>query len=103
MGTCDNRKGDAMTPDGMKIKALAPWFGGKRNMAERIVRELGEHRVYWGLCCGSLAVEMVKPPANMETDTVRVLYAETGSTTTINRTANSRRYCIPRKDEIDEQ
>ena len=50
-----------------KIKALAPWFGGKRGMARRIVQEIGEHRVYWGLCCGSLAVEMVKPPCVMET------------------------------------
>ena len=51
----------------MKIKAIAPWFGGKRTLAPRIVAELGPHRVYWGLCCGSLAVEMAKPPCIMET------------------------------------
>ncbi|MEM6750864.1 MAG: DNA adenine methylase [Planctomycetota bacterium] len=49
------------------IKAIAPWFGGKRSMAPLIVKQLGPHRSYWGLCCGSLAVEMAKPPATMET------------------------------------
>ncbi len=53
--------------DQPKIRAIAPWFGGKRGMARRIVQEIGDHRVYWGLCCGSLAVEMVKPPCVMET------------------------------------
>lgn len=31
----------------MKIKAIAPWFGGKRNLAPQIVRLLGRHRAYW--------------------------------------------------------
>lgn len=52
--------------DQMKIKSIAPWFGGKRTLAPEIVRELGEHRAYWGLCCGSLAVEFAKEPATME-------------------------------------
>lgn len=52
---------------GMKIKALAPWFGGKRSMAPAIVRELGEHRSYWEPFCGSMAVLLAKPPASMET------------------------------------
>lgn len=51
----------------MTIGAIAPYFGGKRALAPRIVAELGKHRVYWGLCCGSLAVEMIKPPCVMET------------------------------------
>jgi len=51
----------------MKIKALAGWAGGKRTLASRIVEELGPHRAYWGLCCGSLAVEFAKPPCSMET------------------------------------
>ena len=51
----------------MKIKAIAPWFGGKRTMAPRIVQELGKHRSYWGICCGSLAVEFAKEPSSMET------------------------------------
>lgn len=50
-----------------KIKALAPWFGGKRTLGETIAAEFGPHRAYWGLCCGSLAVEFAKYPATMET------------------------------------
>lgn len=56
-----------VTQEAMKIKAVAPWFGGKRTMAPRIVKELGEHRAYWGLCCGSMAVEFAKEPSSMET------------------------------------
>ena len=51
----------------MKIKAIAPWFGGKRNLAPRIVELLGKHRVYWEPFCGSMAVLMAKPPCVMET------------------------------------
>jgi len=51
----------------MKIKALAPWFGGKRNLAARIVELLGKHRVYWEPFCGSMAVLMAKPSCVMET------------------------------------
>ncbi len=51
----------------MKIKAIAPWFGGKRNLAPVIVEELGPHRVYWEPFCGSMAVLMAKAPCVMET------------------------------------
>jgi DNA adenine methylase len=51
----------------MKIKALAPWFGGKRNLAPWIVEELGEHSVYWEPFCGSMSVLLAKPPCVMET------------------------------------
>lgn len=51
----------------MKIRALAPWFGGKRNLASRIVGVLGPHRVYWEPFCGSMAVLLAKPPCVMET------------------------------------
>jgi len=51
----------------MKIKAIAPWFGGKRNLASRIVELLGPHRVYWEPFCGSMAVLMAKPTCVMET------------------------------------
>ena len=51
----------------MRIKALAPWFGGKRTLAPRIVAELGKHRIYWDVFCGSAAVLFAKPPCVMET------------------------------------
>lgn len=53
--------------DDLLIGALAPWFGGKRNMARRIVAELGPHRAYWGLCCGSMPELFAKEPVTMET------------------------------------
>jgi DNA adenine methylase len=51
----------------MKMGALAPWFGSKRTLAPRIIAELGEHRAYWELFAGSMAVTLAKPPASMET------------------------------------
>lgn len=51
----------------MKIKALAPWFGAKRNLAPRIVELLGPHSVYWEPFCGSMAVLLAKPSCVMET------------------------------------
>ncbi|MEE9365861.1 MAG: DNA adenine methylase [Dehalococcoidales bacterium] len=53
--------------DVMKITAIAPWFGGKRNLAPKIVEMLGEHRVYWEPFCGSMAVLFAKPTCVMET------------------------------------
>lgn len=51
----------------MQIKALAPWAGSKRNLAPKIIAELGPHRAWWELCCGSCAVTLAKPPASIET------------------------------------
>ena len=51
----------------VKITALAPWFGSKRTLAPRIVEALGEHRCYWEPFCGSMAVLLSKPVAQMET------------------------------------
>ena len=51
----------------MKIKAIAPWFGGKRTLAPEIIAEFGPHRAYWEPFCGSMAVLMDKEPATMET------------------------------------
>jgi len=51
----------------MKINALAPWFGAKRNMARVIVELIGRHRIYWEPFCGSMAVLLAKPPCVMET------------------------------------
>ncbi len=51
----------------MKIKALAPWFGSKRNLAPTIVELIGTHKVYWEPFCGSMAVLLIKPTCEMET------------------------------------
>ncbi len=51
----------------MKVKSLAPWFGGKRNLAAVIVAELGDHSAYWEPFCGSMAVLLSKAPCKMET------------------------------------
>lgn len=51
----------------MKIKAIAPWFGAKRNLAPVIVDLIGKHKAYWEPFCGSMAVLMLKPPCAMET------------------------------------
>ena len=50
-----------------KIKAIAPWFGGKRAMAPAIVAELGKHTQYFEPFCGSMAVLFAKPPSQKET------------------------------------
>jgi DNA adenine methylase len=51
----------------MKIKAIAPYFGGKRNLAPTIVKLLGSHNSYWEPFCGSMAVLFAKKPCTMET------------------------------------
>jgi DNA adenine methylase len=51
----------------MKVKAIAPWFGGKRNMAQEIVAAIGPHVTYWEPFCGSMAVLFAKPACRMET------------------------------------
>lgn len=51
----------------MKLKAMAPWFGGKRTMAPLIVNQLGEHKQYFEPFCGSAAVLFAKTPVSFET------------------------------------
>lgn len=51
----------------MKIKSIAPWFGGKRTLAPEIVRQLGAHAQYFEPFCGSLAVLFGKPQSRQET------------------------------------
>lgn len=51
----------------MKIKSIAPWFGGKRTMAPDIVKQLGPHTQYFEPFCGSLAVLLAKEKSNYET------------------------------------
>lgn len=53
--------------DGMTIKALAPWFGGKRTLAPRIAAELGKHTQYFEPFLGSAAVLFAKEPSQKET------------------------------------
>lgn len=50
----------------MKIKAIAPWFGGKRTLAPRIVAELGDHRAYWEPFCGGISIILQKERARQE-------------------------------------
>jgi DNA adenine methylase len=52
---------------GMKITAIAPWFGSKRTLAPEIIRQLGPHSAYWEPFCGSMAVLLAKEPSAMET------------------------------------
>ncbi len=65
--------GDIMS-DKPIITALVPYFGGKRNLASKIVAEIGSHRVWWDPFCGSLAVLFAKPACRMET--VNDLYGD---------------------------
>lgn len=51
----------------MPVKAIAPWFGGKRTLAPAIVRELGKHTQYFEPFCGSMAVLFAKEPSQKET------------------------------------
>jgi DNA adenine methylase len=51
----------------MKIKAIAPWFGGKRTLAPAIALELGAHGQYFEPFCGSMAVLFAKAPSQKET------------------------------------
>lgn len=51
----------------MKIKSLAPWFGGKRTLAPDIVELLGQHTQYFEPFCGSMAVLFAKEPSRQET------------------------------------
>lgn len=51
----------------MKVRALEPWFGGKRTMATAIVRQLGPHSQYFEPFCGSMAVLFAKEATQKET------------------------------------
>lgn len=66
MPTKTRRQAAADPPDG-KIKAIAPWFGGKRTMAPLIVEQLGKHGQYFEPFCGSMAVLFAKEPSQKET------------------------------------
>jgi DNA adenine methylase len=53
--------------DKPKIGAIAPWFGGKRNLASTIAAEIGPHTDYWEPFCGSMAMLFGKEPSRNET------------------------------------
>jgi len=55
-----------VTMQDMKIKAIAPWFGGKRTLAPRIIAELGQHHSYWDPFCGGISVLLQKPRVRQE-------------------------------------
>jgi DNA adenine methylase len=50
-----------------KIKAIAPWFGGKRTLAADVVELIGKHTQYFEPFCGSMAVLLAKEPSQKET------------------------------------
>jgi len=50
-----------------KITAIAPWFGGKRTLAPKIVQQLGKHTQYFEPFCGSMAVLFAKERSQKET------------------------------------
>lgn len=50
-----------------KIRAILPYFGGKRTLAEDIVAEMGPHSQWFEPFCGSLAVTLAKPVSQKET------------------------------------
>lgn len=50
----------------MKIKAIAPWFGGKRTLARRIIAEAGEHHAWWELFCGGVSIILQKDRCRQE-------------------------------------
>lgn len=52
--------------DAPTITAIAPWFGGKRTLAPRIVKELGDHTYYAEGCFGGLSVVLAKPVCGHE-------------------------------------
>lgn len=55
-----------MTTSEPKIKAVAPWAGGKRKLAKRIIAELGEHVLYIEPFVGGCSILFQKPRAERE-------------------------------------
>jgi len=50
----------------MKVWALAPWAGAKRNLASAIVALLGRHNAYWEPFAGGAAILLAKEPSRIE-------------------------------------
>jgi DNA adenine methylase len=43
-----------------KLNALVPYFGCKRQLADRIIAEFGDHYAFWDIMCGSCAIPLAK-------------------------------------------
>lgn len=50
----------------MKVTAIAPWAGCKRNLAERLHQVFGPHDLYCAPFCGGLGEFLTKPVARVE-------------------------------------
>ncbi len=50
----------------MKVTAIVPYYGSKRQLAPLIVERLGKHTAFVDPFCGSLAVLLAKPACRME-------------------------------------
>lgn len=50
----------------MILAATLPYFGGKRELAPKIVKHFGKHDTYYELFCGSAAVLFAKPQSRLE-------------------------------------
>lgn len=55
------------TMDAPLITSLAPWFGGKRTLAPKIVALMRPHRCYWEPFAGGVSIIFAKEPCPMET------------------------------------
>lgn len=51
----------------MKVRAILPYFGGKRTLAPKIVGLIGKHTQYFEPFCGSMAVLFAKERSQKET------------------------------------
>ena len=57
---------DNTTESPMKVTAIAPWAGAKRNMAKGLHEFFGPHNAYWAPFCGGLGDFLTKPICRVE-------------------------------------
>lgn len=77
------RPGGIFSPseDTVKIGAVLPYYGCKRTIGPKIIRQMMNHRVYWELFCGSLSILFAKDRCAYET--VNDLHADLYNLTTV--------------------
>ena len=77
-----------------EISSILPYYGAKRQLADKIVEYIGDHKSYLSPFCGSLAIEFAKKPCRMQivndmhgrlTNLVRVVQDDTLSVALFNR------------------